>query len=201
MRWPAVIVATLVLAGCSGAAANTATATNTATASSPAPAIPVPQPFRLFTHCGILTTFFAGRNFYLETLDPSRVVNPLGDPLGNPFANGSMRLLSPHLAECTAVAGHRIRFVDYLPGEVDRPYTLTVLVLSGGNQLADLSFAGRRWGSTDTLPGVVGPPYGNGRDAYTQVHGTMTLLTDGNARFTSAAGAVARFSPLPPAGC
>jgi hypothetical protein len=201
VRWTWVIAATLVMAGCGGSAATTDTTTNTATAPSAAPAVRVPQPFRLFTHCGILTTYFAGRTFYLEALDPSRVVNPLGDPLGNPFATGSMTLLSPHLAEFTDVAGHRIRFVDYLPGEVDRPYALTVLVISGGNHLADVSFAGRRWHTTDTLPGVVGPPYGNGMDAYTQVPGTMTLLGDGDARFTSAAGAVARFSPLPPAGC
>ena len=195
MRWPWVIAATLVVAGCGGTAATTATDTNRA------PSVTVPQPFRLFTHCGILTTYFAGRTFYLETLDPSQVVKPVGDPLGNPLATGSMTLLSPHLAEFTDVAGHRIRFVDYLPGEVDRPYALTVLVISGGNQLADVSFAGRRWRTTDTLPGVVGPPYGNGMDAYTQVHGTMTLLANGDARFTSAAGAVARFSALPPAGC
>jgi hypothetical protein len=84
---------------------------------------------------------------------------------------------------------------------VDRPYPLTILVMSGGKQVGDRQFAGRWWRSTDTLPGVVGPPYGNGRDAYTQVHGTMTLLGDGNARFRSDAGAIARFSPLPPMGC
>jgi hypothetical protein len=112
-----------------------------------------------------------------------------------------MTLISPHVAEFTDAAGHRVRFVDYLPGEVDRPYPLTVLVISGGNQVADRQFAGRHWRTTDTLPGVVGPPYGNGRDAYTEVHGTMTLLGDGNARFKSDAGAVLRFSALPPAGC
>jgi hypothetical protein len=162
--------------------------------------MPVSQPFDLFTHCGILTTYFGGRAFYLQTLDPSRVAY-LGDPLGNPFAPGTMALMSPHVAEFTDLAGHRIRFVDYLPGEVDQPYPLTVLVISGGNQLGDVQFAGRRWRTVDTLPGVVGPPYGNGRDAYTEVHGTMTLLGDGNARFRSDAGAIVRFSPLPPAGC
>ncbi len=151
----------------------------------------VSQPFELYTHCGILGTDFAGRAFYLETLDPSDVPY-----LGDPFATGRMTLVSAHTAEFTDAAGHRIRFVDYLPGEVDRPYPLTILVMSGGNQVGERQFAGRRWRTTDTLPGVVGPPYGNGRDAYTEVHGTMTLLGDGNARFTSAAGAVVRFSPL-----
>ena len=161
---------------------------------------PVSQSFSLYTHCGILTTYFVGRTFYLETLDPSGV-SLAGQPLGNPFAQGVMTLLSPHVAEFTDAAGHRVRFVDYLPGEIDHPYPLTVFVISGGNQVGDRQFAGRRWRTSDALPGVVGPPYGNGRDAYTVVKGTMTLLGDGNARFTSDAGAILRFSPLPPAGC
>jgi hypothetical protein len=154
------------------------------------------QPFELYTHCGLLGTSFLGRAFYLETLDPSQVPY-----LGNPFATGTMTLASSHVAQFTDAAGHRIRFVDYLPGEVNRPYPVTIFVMSGGNQVGDRQFAGRRWRTTDTLPGVVGPPYGNGRDAYTEVHGTMMLLGDGNGRFTSDAGATARFSPLPPAGC
>jgi hypothetical protein len=160
--------------------------------------MPASQPFELSTHCGILGTYFAGRTFYLETLDPARV-NYAG--LDNPVAIGWMTLLTPHVAEFTDAAGHRIRFVDYLPGEVNRPYPLSVFVMSGGNQVGDRQFAGRRWGTTDTLPGVVGPPYGNGRDASTTVPGTMTLLGDGNAQFKSDAGAVLRFSPLPPMGC
>lgn len=194
----AATIAALLIAGCSSGTTGSVTASPTPPRA--AGFVPVSQPFELLTHCGILTTYYAGRTFYLETLDPSQVTL-LGDGLGNPFAKGWMTLVSPHVAEFTDTAGHRIRFVDYLPGEVNRPYPLTVFVTSGGNQLGDRQFAGRRWRTADTLPGVVGPPYGNGRDANTEVHGTMTLLGDGNARFTSDAGATARFSPLPPAGC
>lgn len=190
----AAIVAALLIAGCDTPTTGSARASPRPT---PTPAfIPVSEPFDLYTHCGILGTDFAGRAFYLETLDPSDVPYR-----GNPSAPGWMTLVSPHVAEFTDAGGHRIRFVDYLPGEVDHPYPLTVLVMSGGNQLGDRQFAGRRWRTTDTLPGVVGPPYGNGQDAFTEVYGTMTLLGDGNARFKSNAGAIARFSPLPPVGC
>jgi hypothetical protein len=195
----AAIVVALLIVGCDTRTTGSATSTPKQTPGTAA-FMPVSQPFSLFTHCGILTTYYAGRTFYLEALDPSHVAI-VGDRLGNPFATGTMTLISPHVAEFTDVAGHRIRFVDYLPGEVDQPYPLTVFVISGGNQVVDRQFAGRRWRTTDTFPGVAGPPYGNGRDAFTQVHGTMTLLGDGNARFRSDAGAIARFSPLPPVGC
>src|SRR5712675_1989733 len=103
LRGLGLVVVALLIAGCAtGVTPSVKTST-----SAPAPTfIRVSQPFRLFTHCGILTTEIAGRTFY-------------------PFA---------------------------------------VHVLSGGNTLIDEQFAGRHWHTTETLPGVKGPTYGNGRD-------------------------------------
>src|SRR6266851_2342893 len=86
----------------------------------PAPAfIPVSQPFRLFTHCGILTTYFAGRH----------------------------------------------------------------------------------WHTTETLPGVKGPPYGDGQDSFTEVYGTLTIVDAEDAVFRSDAGGVVHFTALGFVGC
>ncbi|HEV2012303.1 MAG TPA: hypothetical protein VGR77_00240 [Candidatus Dormibacteraeota bacterium] len=184
------IVAALLLAGCGGAAASPPTPSATATAT------PLSQPFRLFTHCGIVTTYFAGRTFYLEELDPARVPY-----LGNPEAPGVMMLVSPHVAEFADPAGHRIRFVDELPGALNTPYPFAVHVLSGGNRIIDEPFAGRHWHTAETLPGIVGPPYGNGLDRFTVVPGTFTILDAEDAVFRSDAGAVVHFTALPLAGC
>src|SRR5712691_5422388 len=124
----AAIVAAFLIAGCDTPSGGAARASSQPTRTALPAFVPVSQPFNLLTHCGILTTYFAGRTFYLEAVDPSRVAY-VGDPLGNPFAPGVMTLLSPNVAEFTDAAGHRIRFVDYLPGEVDKPYPLTVLVI------------------------------------------------------------------------
>ena len=110
-------------------------------------------------------------------------------------------MLSAHTAEFVDIAGHRIRFVDAPPGQLNLPYPFKVHVLSGGNQLIDEPFAGRRWRTLDTLPGVFGPPYGTGRDTYTTVSGTFTLESDSQATFRSDAGAIAHFTALPPSGC
>ncbi len=104
-----------------------------------------------------------------------------------------MTLLSPHLAVFRPSRGHAIQFVDSLPGVTSQPYPFRVYVLSGGNQLIDRGFAGRLWRAQGTLPGVVGPPYGNGQDRFTEVDGTMTLTGPDTAVFRSGAGAEVRF--------
>lgn len=134
--------------------------------------------------------------FYLAELYPERVV-----VTGSPEASGTLTMLSKHVAEFVDTAGHRIRFVDVPPGQLNLPYPFKVHILSGGNQLIDEPFAGRRWRTHDTLPGVFGPPYGNGRDSYSTVSGTFTLTSDSQATFMSDAGAIAHFSALPPSGC
>jgi len=166
----------------------------------PAPAfIPVSQPFRLFTHCGILTTYFAGRTFYLAELYPARVSFVGG--LGNPMVSGSMTLLSPHVARFSDAAGNQIVFVDQLPGALNSPYPFAVHVLSGGNTLIDEQFAGRHWHTTETLPGVKGPPYGDGQDSFTEVYGTLTIVDAEDAVFRSDAGGVVHFTALGFVGC
>jgi hypothetical protein len=177
----------LLLAGCGGAVASKAKAS------------PRPQPFNLFTHCGILTTYFAGRIFYLAELYPARVVFQ-GNP-GNPEVSGSMTMLSPHVARFSDPAGNQILFVDEPPGALNTPYSFVVHVMSGGNLLSDEQFAGRHWHSTETLPGVKGPPYGNGQDRSSTVGGTFTIVDVGDAVFRSDAGGVVHFAASPPAGC
>jgi len=159
----------------------------------------VSHPFRLVTHCGILTTYIAGQTFYLAELYPARVTfqeNP-----GDPEVSGTMTLLSPHVARFTDHAGNQILFVDQLPGALNTPYPFAVRVLSGGNTLIDEQFAGRRWHTTETLPGVKGPPYGNGMDSFTEVHGTLTIIDAEDAVFRSDAGGVVHFTALGPIGC
>jgi hypothetical protein len=159
----------------------------------------VSQPFRLFTHCGILTTYIAGRTFYLAELYPARV-SFRGSP-GSPEVFGSMTMLSPHLARFSDSAGNQILFVDQPPGALNSPYPFVVHVMSGGNQLSDEQFAGRHWHTNETLPGVKGPPYGNGMDRVTEVHGTLTIVDAEDAVFRSNAGAVLHFTALGPTGC
>jgi hypothetical protein len=193
----AVPVAAMMIAGC-GEAATTPTATPVRPFVARA-AISQPQPFNLFTHCGILTTYFAGRTFYLAELYPARVI-VAGNP-GQPEVPGTMTLLSPHLAAFVDQRGNRVLFVDAFPGALNTPYPFAVRVMSGGNQLSDEQFAGRRWHTTETLPGITGPAYGDGRDRFTSVAGTFTLVDTYDGVFRSQAGAVLHFTALPPAGC
>jgi hypothetical protein len=190
------VVVALMVAGCSG------TATSSVKASMPTPTAtftPVSQPFRLFTHCGILTTSIAGRTFYLAELYPARVTFQ-GNP-GNPEVSGTMTLLSPHVARFTDQVGNQILFVDQFPGALNIPYPYSVRVLSGGNTLVDEQFAGRRWHTTETLPGVKGPPYGNGMDSFTVVNGTLTIVDAEDAVFRSDGGAVVHYTALAHVGC
>jgi hypothetical protein len=190
------VVVAFLIAGCDTGVTPSAKAS---TATPAATFIPVSQPFQLFTHCGILTTQFAGRTFYLAELYPARV-SFVGNP-GNPMVSGTMTLLSPHVARFTDPAGNQILFVDQLPGPLDTPYPFAVHVLSGGNTLSDEQFAGRHWHTTETLPGVKGPPYGNGMDSSTEVHGTLTIVDAEDAVFRSDAGGVLHFTALGFVGC
>src|SRR5437879_9539073 len=124
------VVIALLIAGCGSRV------TGSASSSSPTSTFtPVSQPFRLFTHCGILTTYIAGRTFYLAELYPARVSFE-GNP-GNPEASGSMTMLSPHVARFSHSAGNQILFVDKHPGALDAAYSFAVHVLSRGNTLLD----------------------------------------------------------------
>jgi hypothetical protein len=158
-----------------------------------------PQPFNLFTHCGILTTYFAGRVFYLAELYPARV-HVSGNP-GNPEVAGTMTLLSPHAAVFADPEGDRILFVDQVPGALGTPYSFAVHVMSGGSQLSDEPFAGRWWHTSETLPGVTGPLYGNGQDRSTLVSGSFTIVDAQHALFRTQAGAILHYTALPLAGC
>jgi len=190
------VIVALLVAGCGPGVTPSVKAS---TASAVPTFIPVSQPFRLFTHCGILTTEFAGRTFYLAELYPARV--SLGGSLGNPAVSGTMTLLSAHVARFSDPAGNQILFVDQLLGALNIPYPFAVHVLSGGNSLTDEQFAGRHWHTTETLPGVKGPPYGNGMDSFTEVHGTLTIVDAEDAVFRSEAGAVVHFTALGFVGC
>src|SRR5438874_11285343 len=87
--------------------------TGSASSSSPTSTFtPVSQPFRLFTHCGILTTYIARRTFYLAELYPARV-SVEGNP-GNPEISGSMTMPSPHLSRFSDSSGKPIVVVDQL---------------------------------------------------------------------------------------
>ena len=195
-RWFGLAVVALFVAGCDMGVAPSAKASRPTLAPT---FIPVTQPFRLFTHCGILTTYIAGRTFYLAELYPARV-SFRGNP-GSPEVSGSMTMLSPHVARFSDSAGNQILFVDQLPGAFSTPYPYAVRVLSGGNTLTDEPFAGRRWHTAETLPGVKGPPYGNGMDRVTEVYGTLTIVDAEDAVFRSDAGAVVHFTALGPVGC
>ena len=197
----AALMTALVIGGCGGTARSTAGSLPAVSAISPAASNTVnrPQPFNLFTHCGILTTYFAGRTFYLAELYPARAQFS-GNP-GRPDVAGTMTLLSSHVAAFVDPAGNRILFVDELPGALNTPYPFAVHVISGGNQLGDEQFAGRHWHTTESLPGVTGPPYGNGQDDSTMVSGTLTIIDAQDALFRSQAGASLHYTALPLAGC
>ena len=157
----------------------------------------VSYPYRLSTHCGVLEIRFDGRVFYLESLNPADV--PVG--LDQPLDTGTMVLLSAHVAEFRDAAGHSIRFVDSPPGLIGQAYPFTAQV-SSSNQLIDAKFAGRVWHASGTLPGVSGPPYGNGQDRFTAVRGTLTLVPGDRATFATPNGATVEFvriDPIP--GC
>ncbi len=118
-----------------------------------------------------------------------------------PQVTGTMTLLSPHVAAFVDPAGNRVLFVDQLPGALNTPYPYVVRVMSGGNQIGDEQFAARHWHTAETLPGVTGPPYGNGQDRSTSVGGTFTIIDTYDGVFRSQAGALLHFTALPQVGC
>lgn len=162
------------------------------TCDGPGAQLNVGYPYRLFTHCGVFSTRFDGRAFYVEAIDPSTVTTGLN----NPEDLGRITLVSPHVAVFRSSAGNPLRFVDSPPGVIGQPYPFRVYVLSGGSQLIDRGFAGRLWRAQGTLPGAVGAPYGNGQDRYPVVEGTMTLTGSGTAVFQSSTGARVQFAPV-----
>src|ERR1700730_18558724 len=144
----AVTVAAGLIAGC-GEAATTAGKPSAAATS----AISQPQPFNLFTHCGILTTYFAGRTFYLAEVYPSRV-QVSTDP-GRPEVPGTMTLLSPHVAAFVDHAGNCGLFGAQLPGALNTPSPFVVDAVSGATFLGDEHYPGRRCPAAEALPGLV----------------------------------------------
>lgn len=159
------------------------------TCDGPGAQLNVSYPYRLFTHCGVVSTRFNGQSFYVAAIDPFTVISGLR----NPEDAGTMTLVSPHAAVFRASSGQTIPFVDSPPGSVGVPYPLTVSVSSGGNQLVDRPFAGFVWKAQGTLPGVSGPPYGNGQDSFIHVPGTMTMTGPESATFRSNSGAQVQF--------
>jgi hypothetical protein len=153
--------------------------------------------YQLPTHCGVLEVPFDGRVFYVESLYPADV--PAG--LDQPVDAGTMVLLSAHLAEFQDPSGHHIRFVDSPPGEIGKAYPFTVHVLAGGNLLIDERFAGRVWHAQGTLPGISGPQYGNGHDAYAAVAGSLTLVSADRAVFVTSDATTVAFDRTSLGGC
>jgi hypothetical protein len=167
------------------------------TCDGPGARLNVEYSYRLSTHCGVLATRFDGREFYVDAIDPLTVTSGLN----NPEDLGSMTLTSSHVAVFQTSTGNLIRFVDSPPGVIGQPYPFRVFVLSGGNQVVDRRFAGRLWRAQGILPGVVGPPYGNGQDGFTIVDGTMTLTGPDAAVFKRGNGAQVQFVLEAPLGC
>lgn len=157
----------------------------------------VSYPYSLSTHCGVLEIRLDGRVFVLEALNPADVLVGLDQSTDT----GTMVFLTAHLAEFRDTAGHTIRFVDSYPGLIGKAYPFTARVYPG-NQIIDGRFAGREWHASGTLPGVSGPPYGNGQDRFTAVTGTLTLVSADRATFATPNGATVEFvrvDPIP--GC
>ena len=67
-----------------------------------------PYPYILYTHCGVLWTYFNGR--WWEASPP--LVDSAGPPRGwgNPFDSGTMKLVSESLARFTGGSGQTAEF-------------------------------------------------------------------------------------------
>jgi hypothetical protein len=209
-HWPACLLIALAVPACAGIGVAPAASPSPGdrslapdpcsgyTCSGPGAQLNGAYAYRLHTHCGVLSTWFDGRAFYVEAVDPSTITSGLD----NPEDIGTMTLLSPHTAVFRASAGKMIRFADAFPGVIGEPYPFRVYVLSGGNQLIDRGFAGRLWQAEGSLPGVTGPSPGpKGQDALTLVEGTMTLISGDMAVFRDRAGGEVRFKLRGPVGC
>jgi hypothetical protein len=85
----------------------------------PGAVIGVAYPFDLYTHCGVRSARFDGRDWNADPplLDEYGANPPPG--WGNPFDRGTMTLIGPNLAEFRSDAGHVARFRPRLAGEPD----------------------------------------------------------------------------------
>jgi hypothetical protein len=107
--WPA-LAACLLLTGC-GSRPDVPPLSPSST-SATATTEPVSYPMDLYTHCGVEFTSFDGRTW--------KVVEPVPDPDGTPFARGAVNHL-PGTATLTDENTLRFTVADdspYLPGEV-----------------------------------------------------------------------------------
>jgi len=85
----------------------------------PGAVIGVDYPFDLYTHCGVRSARFDGRDW---NADPSLLDEYGANPppgWGNPFDHGTMTLLEPDLAEFRSDAGHVAQFRPRPAGEPD----------------------------------------------------------------------------------
>lgn len=85
----------------------------------PGAVIGVAYPLELYTHCGVLSARFDGRDWNADPplLDQYGANPPPG--WGNPFDQGTMTLLGPNLAEFRSGAGEVARFRPRPAGEPD----------------------------------------------------------------------------------
>ena len=85
----------------------------------PGAVIGVSYPFDLYTHCGVVSARFDGRDWNADPplLDDYGANPPSG--WGNPFDRGTMTLLEPDLAEYRSDAGQIARFRPRPAGEHD----------------------------------------------------------------------------------
>ena len=196
MRRAVLFIVIVLLTACGGGSVQAIVARsfqcNESSCDGPGARLNVAYKYRLSTHCGVTVTRFDGRTFYVATLYPADL--PPG--LGNPVDTGTMTLLSSHTAVYRDPAGRSLQFADAPPGVIGKAYPFSVHVLSGGNSLRVETFAARDWQTQGTLPGVSGPPSGNGRDAWTVVPGSFTLKSIGKAVFKSDAGATVEFARM-----
>jgi hypothetical protein len=85
----------------------------------PGAVIGMSYPLQLYTHCGVLSARFDGRDWNADPplLDEGEANPPPG--WGNPFDQGTMTLIGPNLAEFRSEAGEVARFRPRPAGEPD----------------------------------------------------------------------------------
>jgi hypothetical protein len=185
-------VSIAILPGCGGAALSVAHATMAPpTTAALAPA----EPFKLTTHCGVVSIVLDGRTLY--------PVVPTGIPaslrLPNPVDNGTLQLIAPDLAVFRDSSGNEIHFVDHPPAMLGLAYPTYVTIDVGAP--VTLAFNGQIWSAPRPPVGVVLPtPDPSGRDVTTSVAGTVTLMTVSRLDLHTAGGDV-DLTPIGNPGC
>lgn len=109
--WTA-LAACLLLTGCGSPAGTDMPASSSSTSAVPGTQVGVSYPFDLYTHCGVEFARFGGRTW--------KVVQPVPDPDGSPFARGAVNSLSGTV-QLTDENTLRFTVADdsqFLPGEV-----------------------------------------------------------------------------------